>query len=65
MDHIKFSKSSLDKKDSPKAQNITTLVPSIKKATSSEGENSTKNGGMWTIKHDISSPKLYGILIKT
>ena len=30
-----------------------------------EGGNSTKIGGMWNLKHDDSSPKLYEILIKT
>ena len=30
-----------------------------------DGGNSTKNGGMWNIKHKISSPKFYALLIKT
>ena len=45
--------------DSTKAQNHTTTVPANKKAPPSEGGNSTKNVGMWTLKHDISSPKFY------
>ena len=30
-----------------------------------EGGHYTKLGGMWTLKHRISSPKLYELLIKT
>ena len=30
-----------------------------------EDGNSTKNGGMWTLKQDIISPKFYELLIKT
>ena len=30
-----------------------------------EGGHSNKIGGMWTLKHDMSSPKFYEILIKT
>ena len=30
-----------------------------------EGGQSTKIGGMWNFKHEISSPKFYAILIKT
>ena len=65
MDRIKISKSSPEKKDSPKAQYSNTVVPSKKKAQPLEGGNSTKNGGMWTLKHEISSPELYELLIKT
>ena len=56
MDQIKNSKSSPDKKDSPKDQNPTTVVPDNKKATPLEGGCFTKIGGMWTLKHDIISP---------
>ena len=65
MDQIKFSKSSLDKKDSPKFQDTTTVVPAKNRAPQLEGGDSTKIGDMWTLKHDISSPKFYEILIKT
>ena len=51
--------------DSPKYQYPTTAVPANKKAPPLEGVNSTKNGGMWTLKQEISSPKLYELLIKT
>ena len=56
MDWIKISRSSPEKKDSPKAQYYTTVVPSKKKAQQLEGGNSKKNGGMWTLKHEIRSP---------
>ena len=59
MDRIKMSKSSPDKKDSPRAQVPTNMVPANKKAPPLEGGNSTKIGGMWTLKHDIISPKFY------
>ena len=55
MDQIKIQKLSLNKKDSPKNQDPTTLVPANKKAPKLEGGHSTEIGGMWTLKHDISS----------
>ena len=42
----------------------TTLVLANRKDPPLEGGNSTKIGGMWTLKHDIGSPKFYEILIK-
>ena len=36
-----------------------------KKAPQVEGGNYTKNCVMWDIKHEISSPKSFEILIKT
>ena len=65
MDHIKISNYSPDKMDLPKAQDPTMTVPDNHKDPPFEGGNSTKNGGMWTLKHDISSPKFYELLIKT
>ena len=65
MDQIKILKSSTYKKDSPKDQNTTTVVPANKKYPSLEGGHSTKIGGMWTLKHDIGSPNFYEILIYT
>ena len=50
--------------DSPKAQDITTAVLANKKDPPLEGGYSTKIWGMWTLKHDIISPKLYVILVK-
>ena len=65
MDHIKILKYSPDKKDSSKAQDPTTVVPAKKKAPPLEGGNSMKNDGMWTLKNEINSPKLYELIIKT
>ena len=39
------------------------MVPANKNATPLEGGCSTKIGGMWNLKHEISSPKFYEILI--
>ena len=50
---------------SPKAQDYTTVVPYNKKSPQLEGGHSTKIGGMWTLKHEIISPKFYEIIIKT
>ena len=55
MDHNKILKYSPEKKDSPKAQDTTTLVLANKRVPPLEGGNFTKIGGMWTLKHDISS----------
>ena len=41
------------------------MVPDKNKAPPLEGGHSTKIGGMWTLKHEISSPRLYELLIKT
>ena len=61
----KISRYSPEKKNSQKALDPTTAVRANKKAPSSEGGNSTKNGGMWTLKHEIRTPKLYELLIET
>ena len=55
MDQIKIPRSSPDKKDSPKAHDSTTMVSANKRAPPLEGGNSTKIGGMWTLKHEIIS----------
>ena len=41
----------------------TTVLPSTIRDQTLNGGHSTKNGGMWTLKHDISLPKLYELLI--
>ena len=64
MDQIKKYKYFSYKKDSPKNQDPTTLVPANKKAPTLEGGHSIEIGDMWTLKHDISSTKLYGLLVK-
>ena len=43
----------------------TTMVPDKRRAPQLERLNSTKIGGMWTLKHEISSPKFYELLIDT
>ena len=43
----------------------TTVVHTNRRAQPLEGGHSTNIGGMWTLKHEISSPKFYGLLIKT
>ena len=63
MYQIKILKSSPDNKDSPKYQNPTTVVPDKKKDPSLEGGYYTKIGVIWTLKHEIISPKLYDLLI--
>ena len=63
MDQIKISKSSPEKKDSPKAQDPTTMVPANNRAPQLEGGHYTKNGGMWTIKHEIITSNFYELLI--
>ena len=49
--------------DLPQDQGPTTVVPANQKAPPLEGGNSTKNGYLWTLKHDISSTKFYELLI--
>ena len=65
MDQIKISKSSPDQKYSPKYQNPTTVVLSNKRSPPLEGVQYKKIGGIWYLKHEISSQKFYELLIKT
>ena len=65
MDQNKISKSSLENKYSPKAQDNTTVVPAYKRAPTLDSEHYINIGGMWNIKHDIRLPKFYEILINT
>ena len=51
--------------DSPKYQDPDTVVSTNKKYPPLEGGNSTKHCDMWTLKHEISSPKFYELLVKT
>ena len=51
--------------DNPKAQDYTTKELSNKKAPPLQGEYYTKFGDMWTLNHDIRSPKFYELLINT
>ena len=43
----------------------TTVVPANSRYPPLEGGHCTKIGGMWTLKHEIISPKFYELLIKT
>ena len=65
MDKIRISKSSLYNNDSPKDQHPATVLLANWKDPPLEGGNSTNIGCMWNLKHDISSPKFYEILINT
>ena len=47
----------LENMDSPKAQDPNTVVQTNKKYLRLEGGHSMKIGGIWTLKHDINSPK--------
>ena len=64
-DKNNISKSSPAQKDTSTPPDPTTVVPTNRRATPLEGVNSTKIGGMWTLKHEISSLKFYELLIKT
>ena len=65
MDQIKISKYSPEKRDSPKAEDPTTVVPANKKAPPLQGGNSMRIGGIWTLKHEIALQKFYELIIKT
>ena len=52
-------------KDTPTPPDTTNVVLANRRAPPLEGGNYTKIGGMWILKYEISSPKFYGLLIKT
>ena len=52
-------------KDTSNPPDATTMLLDNRRAPPLDGGHSTKIGGMWTLKHEISSPKFYEILIKT
>ena len=60
--NYKFPKS---QKDTLNPQDPTTVVPDNRRAPPLDRGKSNKIGGMWNPKHEISSPKLYELLIKT
>ena len=64
-DHINTLKSSSTQKDSPKPPYPTTVVPVNRRDPPLDGGQSTKVGGMWTLKQEISSPRFYELLVKT
>ena len=65
MDQINIYKSSPDQKDSPKDQYPTNVIPDDRRSPQLDGGHSTKIGGIWTIKHEIISPKFYELLVNT
>ena len=65
IDHINTSKSSPDHKDSTKPPDPTTVVPDNRRSSPLHSGNSTEIGAMWTLKHEISSPKFCELPIKT
>ena len=64
MDQTNISKSSQTQKDTLTPLDPTTVVPDNRRAPPFEVWHSTKIGGMWNLKHEISSSKFYEILIK-
>ena len=60
-----ISKSSTDQKDTSTSPDPTTTVQTNRRPPPLEGVISENIGVMWTLKHDISSPKFYELLIKT
>ena len=64
-DKTNISKSSPPKKDTSTPTYPTTVIPTNKRAPPLEGGISYKIRGMWTLKHEISSPKFCELLIKT
>ena len=64
-DHINSLKLSANQKYYPKPPNNTTVVPYKRRDAPLEVGQSTKTGGMWTLKHEIISPGFYEILINT
>ena len=59
MDQTNNSKFSLAQKDTLTPPDPTTVVHSNRRDTPLDGGHSTNIGGMWTLKHEIRSPKLY------
>ena len=63
-DKNNISKSSPAQKDTMTPPDPTTTVQTNRKAPPLEGDHSENIGGMWTLKHEISSPRFYELLIK-
>ena len=63
-DQINTLKSLSNQNDSPNLLDPTTVVPDNRRAPTLDGVQSTKIGGMWTLKRDISSPIPYELLVK-
>ena len=65
MDQTNNSKLSSSQKDTSNTLDPNTLFPYNRRAPQLDDVNSTKYGVMWTLKHEIRSPKFYELLIKT
>ena len=65
MDHTNIPKYSPTQKDTLTPLEPNTVVPTNRRYPPLKVGHSTKIDGMWTLKHEISSPKFYEILIKT
>ena len=65
MDQTNNSELSPAQKNTSNPTDPTTVVPANRRDTPLDGGHSTKIGGMWNIKHEISSPKFYELLIKS
>ena len=65
MDQTNISKSSPAQKDTSTPPDPTTTVQTNKRDPPLEGGISENIGGIWTLKHEISSPRFYELLIKT
>ena len=65
MDQTNNLKLSSAHKDASNPPDPTTMVPANRRDPPLDGGIYTKIGGMWTLKHEIISPKFYEILIKT
>ena len=63
-DKNNISKSSPSQKDTSTPPDPTTTVQTNRKAPPLEGGISENIGGMWTLKHDIRSPRFYELLTK-
>ena len=63
MDQSNIIKSSPTHKDTSTPMDPTTVVRTNMRDKPLEGISSNKIGGMWTLKHEISSPKFYELLI--
>ena len=64
MDQTNNSKLSPAQKDISTPPDPTTVVPDNRRAPTLDRVHPNKIGGMWTLKHEIRSPKFYELLIK-
>ena len=64
MDQANIYKYSPAQKDTSTPPDPTTTVQTNRRAPPLEGGHSENIGGMWNLKHEISSPRFYDLLIK-